>query len=136
MLHRTSTGKSTASLPKEFRESVDYSAFTLVNKNSIMFIWMDELEDEFTHSSGLVIQKNLAKDKERWGQVVISSIPDLLPGDFIVVSDVHEPFGCVLNGLEHWMTYEKDVVLSTKDKSLTNNLAGDVSPIKLSNQTL
>jgi hypothetical protein len=134
MRHRNNTGKSTASLSAAYRSEVDYSSLTLANEDTALFIWVDEVEDEFTHSSGIVIKKTLAKNRERWGQVMISNIPGLEVGEYIVVDAVHEPFGCVINGLEHWMSYSKNIVCASPDHEVTNTFAGDVSPNLLSNQ--
>lgn len=133
MIHRDSTGKSTASLPKEYRTDIDYDKFDLVNDNAVLFVWLDENEEEFVHKSGIVIKRTLAKDKERWGVIVKvhPTVTDVQVGEYIVVDKTHEPFSCVINGLAHWQVWLKDIRMVSADKSVTESLKGDVEAINV-----
>ena len=131
MIKRDNTGKATASLPHKYRKPIDYSKIHLVNPNTVLFVWVDELEESFTHSSGLVIARTLSKERERFGVVVKTNIADLQVGEYIVVSGTHEPFGCVINSLEHWMSSLDQILYVTNDKSVTETYTGDVKKIDL-----
>jgi hypothetical protein len=63
--------------------------------------------------------------------VVKTNIPDLNPGEYIVIDKPHEPFGCVINGLEHWLAYLDNILYVTNDKSVTETYSGDVKKINL-----
>jgi hypothetical protein len=131
MIKRDSTGKSTASLPHKYRTPIDYDTIQLVNKNTALFVWVDELEEEFQHASGLVIARTLSKERERWGQVVLSNCFDVEIGEYIVVEKTSEPFGALIGGLEHWLVERDCILYASKDKSCTETYTGDVKAINL-----
>jgi hypothetical protein len=132
MIHRDQQGKSTASLPKQYRTPVDYSTFEMYNPYSVLFVWHDEIEEEFAHSSGLVIARTLAKDRDRWGQVVKTHPTSTLQvGEFILIDKPAFNWGTVINGLEHWMVYEDDIRVACDDAEITKTFKGDVKAITL-----
>ena len=131
MIKRDNTGKATASLPHKYRKPIDYSKIHLVNPNTVLFVWVDELEESFTHSSGLVIARTLSKERERWGQVVVSNCFDVELGEFIVIEKPTEPFGAVIGGIEHWTVTRDNIMYASKDKSCTETYTGDVKKIDL-----
>lgn len=113
-------GKATASLSKSERTEVDYTTIRMINKNSVMFVWVDELRDDYhEHSSGILLSTSLSNTKDRWGKVVQvhSSVSpdDVKINDYILPEKTHDVFGGVIGGLEVWMTYLDDIVLVTSD---------------------
>ena len=117
-------GKATASDPTRKVLEPNLDKLELSQEDSIVFCWIDELETEWQHSSGIVIARTLDRKKDRWGKVlkVHPSIKDIKYGDYILPEKTHEPFGGVWEGLEIWMTYSKDITLVTPDKSFTETL--------------
>jgi hypothetical protein len=133
MNHRGNNGKVTASLPNKLQSPVDYDGIRMYNKHTVLFIWLDELEDEFQYGS-FTIARALAKDRERWGKVVKVHPTSCVPvGSYIKPLHVHEPFGSVINGLEHWMTYDEHVDVYTFDYEATKSFCGEVEKLKLAN---
>jgi hypothetical protein len=120
MIHRLGN-KATASDPCRKDKIPSLDQLQLVNEDSILFCWVDELEDSFTHSSGIQIARTLDKRKDRWGKVlkVHPSVKDIKSGDYILTEKTHDVFGAVWKGLELWMTSSKDLVFVTEDSKFT-----------------
>lgn len=118
-------GKPTASVHSDNDLShIDYSKIALRGRQTILFVWQDELEPaEHTNHFGFILQNNLSKDKPRWGKVV-KATPDsgVNVGEWIMPEDVKEPFGCVIGDVEHWRTVSSKVLLVTDDLNVVKNL--------------
>jgi co-chaperonin GroES (HSP10) len=120
-------GKCTASVRSDNDlDHIDYSKITLFGKQSILFVWSDELEgDEHTNASGIILSNALGKDRPRWGKVVkVGSASGVNVGDWILPESVTEPFGCVIGDVEHWRTTDNQVLLATDDFEDVRNLTG------------
>ena len=132
MIRRDSTGKSTASLPKAYQTPVDYSVLKIANPSSFLFVFIDDLEEEFTHESGIVIGRTLAKNRDRWGKVVMKHpTSEVIVGEYVLVNKVAEPFPCVIGGLAHWLSYDEHVTAVSSYKSVTETFIGDATAISV-----
>ena len=102
--------KITASLPAseaelKRRRGIDFSPLKVVNEYTCLFVWVDELEDFFEHSSGLIIRRTLDRSRPRWGKVVVAHpTSSVQVGEYILPEAAHDYFGGVYDGIEVWMT--------------------------------
>lgn len=116
-------GKPTASVRSNNDLSlIDYSNINLRGKDTILFVWYDEVEGEHETSSGIILQHTLSKDRPRWGIVVKSNCEDVKEGEFIMPENTSEPFGTVIENVEHWRTTPDKIILVTTDKHVVNTL--------------
>ena len=108
-------GKATASnRSNNDLSKIDYSKIKFIPENQVLGVWTDEIYDrETTLKSGIIIQNTLATQKARWLYVVKSSVDDVAVGSFVLPQDVVEPFGCVIDGVEHFRCHAKDLIMAT-----------------------
>lgn len=105
------------------RQDTDYSEIKLLGKQVVLFTWMDDHEQEFTHASGLIIKRELNTKRERWGRVVkTTDDSELKVGEFILPEKVDPEFGTVYNGIELWRTYDEHILLVSSDITATYSI--------------
>lgn len=103
--------------------------------SNVLFVWCDEIADNktFTHKSGLIIDRKIDRTRDRWGKVIAigPNEKEIEVGDFILPEKTHQPFGAnaILEELKNqnievWMTNADDILLISKDESVTHSLNG------------
>ena len=117
--------KPTASVSKELRGEMNFSKICVTAEKGVAFIWLDEIESDYEHSSGLILTRDLSKQKNRWGVVVKThaGVTDVKVGEYILPEKTNAPFGAVYNGIEVWRCSIDDILLVTDDKNDT--ISGD-----------
>jgi len=97
--------------------SIDYSKITLIGKKQILFVWLDELEDQYkTLSSGILLVEKLSSAKPRWARVIMSTDDsEVREGEYILPLSTIEQFGCNIGDIEHWRTTDDMIQLVTPD---------------------
>lgn len=121
-IHKLS-GKPTASMPISMREEVNYSKITLVGKTDILFVWTDELSEysERSTTSGIALQSKLNKNRPRVGIIkCVGADSELSPGQFIILSEIREPYGVNIGNLEHWRCRYIEVDLVSDEYPIFN----------------
>jgi hypothetical protein len=118
------SGKATWSSTEDKRTEIDYSKIKLLGKQSVLFVWVDEIEDkEMTTASGIILQVTLSKDKPRWGLVVKTTTDSgVRVGEYILPLKCKDPFGCVIGGLEHWTTEDNEIQLVTDARAVCDSI--------------
>ena len=112
-------GKATMSAPVADRTEIDYTTLHPIT-DTIVFTWVDEQEDEFVTTSGIVVKRTLDKTRQRWGLVVaVGPLSQAVAGQYILPANANNPFGGVYCGLELWACKDKDVIVMSDDKTIT-----------------
>ena len=114
-------GKNTASERSTTKLILsEYDPIKLLGKQVVLFAFYDEVtEQEYKNDFGLILTRELSKNKARWG-VCIKSTPDssVKPGEFFLPLKVTEEYGANWNGLELWRCTDDDIQLVTPDEGV------------------
>ena len=123
------SGKNTATtrtgpVNLEIIKNINYNNITMLGKQKILFVWQDELEDELkTTTSGILIYDKLKKERPRWGKVVLTTKDSTVKvGEWIMPEKTDQPFGTVIDELEHWCCADNDVIMATEDFNIVQTL--------------
>ena len=113
---RNSRGKATQTFPNTDPSTIDFTKLQPIN-DTVVFYWVDDSSLEFQTTSGIIIQRALSKNKDRWGEVVAigPQVTQVSIGEFIVPEKVNNPFGALFNGLELWACLEENIIMATTD---------------------
>ena len=92
-----------------------FSDLKVVNDN-ILFVWIDKHEMETVTEGGIILQRTLSRDRNRWGQIVaVGPLSSARVGEYVLPYDAVEPYGCNYNGYEIWRTTDEHVLAVTED---------------------
>jgi hypothetical protein len=113
---KNSRGKATASQSGIDPKKIDFTKLEAIN-DTVVFYWVDDESLEFKTGAGIIIQRNLRKDRDRWGCVVSTGpkVTQVAVGEYILPEKVNNPFGAVYQGLEVWATAEENIILASSD---------------------
>lgn len=98
--------------------------------DNILFTWIDDQEEEFTTSFGLVIQRKTDRSRPRWGRVIsVGPLSTAKVGEYILPENVPDPYGGFyeIDGklVEVWRTTDAMTIAVTDDKSITETMNAD-----------
>lgn len=129
MANHRINGKATASTGagsknQDILDNINYDKITLLGKQMVLFVFQDELEDQLKSTSGgILFMDTLSAERPRWGKVVKTTADsNAVVGDWILPESTIEQFGTVIDGLEHWRTCDDQIVITTSDKYVVDNL--------------
>jgi len=112
-------GKNTASTRVGI-DDIDFNKIRLINQDNVMFVWVDELYEDYEHSSGLVIARTLSKTRDRWGMAVrVGDNSEVKVGEYILPEKCKDDFGAVYEGIELWTTTDDMIFVVSDDITAT-----------------
>lgn len=102
-------------------------------KDNILFQWLDGTETETVHSSGIILTRDLRKDRNRWGIIIaVGPLSTAKVGEYILPDSHVEAYGAkhpdaqqdVRNEkTEVWRVRDENVLLVTSDYMSTMPLS-------------
>jgi len=119
---RKSNGKATGTWGGTNPDNIDFTKIKPLGDN-IVFYWVDDVEDSYELSSGIVIARTLSKNRDRWGKIVAVGPKSAAEvGQYVLPDKVCEPFGAMWEGLEIWRTRDDMVVCVSDDYEVTKTM--------------
>lgn len=94
-------------------------------KDNILFQWIDDFEQETTLASGIVLQRSLNKERNRWGQIIaVGPLSQAKVGEYILPADHVEAYGAHCEDVKEqiWRVRDENVLLLSTDYNHTEPL--------------
>ena len=98
-------------------------------KDNILFTWLDGEEDETTTASGIVLTRDLNKERNRWGRIIaVGPHSTARVGEFILCDNHVEPYGAKHpddkrtdrnEARDVWRVRDENVLCVTDDYNVT-----------------
>lgn len=112
--------------------------------DNILFVWLDSLHKEYTLPSGIILQRTLSKQRQRWGQIIaVGPNSTAKVGEYVLPDSHVEPYGAKHPDIENqelrnettdiWRIRDENVFCVTSDYTLTQPMNSDYVHTKIQN---